>query len=260
MGLTVQPRDGSRISSVELARHCDWTVLTHLPEYGSEFRTTMFKWVCADTPHVATSFDLFGTLVDAERLSDPAAVVATELSDRGVAVPDDWGRVYSEPHVDVPAGAEVSLVDHVRAALASCGVTVPEARVRRAVLAAFETPVTLRPGAEAALDAATDHGPVGLLSNCSVPGLVGRTLDATTLDDETFDAVVASVDCGWRKPDPRAFETLASELDVPIADLVHVGDDPATDGGISDAGGAAVLLDETPLSDVPAEFERRERA
>jgi len=209
---------------------------------------------------VATSFDLFGTLVDAERPSDPAAAVAAELSARGVTVPDDWDRAYAEPHLDAGSGEAVSLVEHVRAVLASRDVTVSEARVRSAVLAAFETPVERRPGARTAIEAASAHGPVGLLSNCSVPGLVGRTLDAARLDPAAFDAVVVSVDCGWCKPDARAFEALATELGVPVDDLVHVGDDPVADAGVADAGGTAVLLEEVPLSDVPSALEGGQEA
>lgn len=56
---------------------------------------------------MATSFDLFGTLVAVDRPADPAAAVGDELRDRGVAVPDDWAAAYAETHVEAPAGAEV---------------------------------------------------------------------------------------------------------------------------------------------------------
>ena len=217
----------------------------------------MFKWVCANAPHVAVSFDLFGTLVDADRVSDPADAVASELSARDVTVPDDWSQLYRDSHVDIPSGAELSLVEHVRAALASRDVSVSESRARRAVLAAFETPVAVRPGAGEALAAASEYGPVGLLSNCSVPGLVTRTLERVSLDPAVFDAVVTSVDCGWRKPDPRAFQQIADDLDVSLDALVHVSDDPVADGGVTEAGGTALLLDEVPLTAIPAALDRR---
>ena len=216
----------------------------------------MFKCVCPNATIVAVSFDLFGTLVAAERPSDPAAALATELSTRDVAVPEDWGQVYCEPHVTAPSGGEVSLVDHVQAALASRDVTITTARARDAVLAAFDRPVSIRPGAADALAAASDRGPVGLLSNCSVPGLVEQTLATTTIGEDAFDAVVTSVGCGWRKPDARAFETVADALGVDVSALVHVGDDPTADGAIADAGGTALLLTEYSLSDVPKLLER----
>lgn len=207
----------------------------------------------------AVSFDLFGTLVAAERPSDPAAAVAAELADRGVAVPDDWGSAYRESHLDAPDGAEVPLPAHVSAALRSRGVdpagTGDGNVVRRAVVAAFDPAVETRDGAEAAVEAAAERGPVGVLSNCSVPQQVRRALTRSSLDRDAFDAVVTSVGCGWRKPDRRAFEAVARRLDVPPGGLVHVGDDPRADGGASAAGATAVLLDEVPMAALPDRLE-----
>jgi FMN phosphatase YigB (HAD superfamily) len=201
---------------------------------------------------VAVSFDLFGTLVGVTRPADPAAAVAGELRSRGVAVPDDFPAAYREPHVDAPDGAEVPLPAHVSAALRSRGVDVSGNAVRRAVVSAFDPEVTTRPGAVAAVDAARERGPVGLLSNCSVPELVGRTLVRSDLSRGAFDAVVTSVGCGWRKPSPGAFEAVADGLGVAPDDLVHVGDTPATDGGVERLGGTFVDVDDTPLEAFPA--------
>ncbi|WP_436926948.1 HAD family hydrolase [Halosimplex amylolyticum] len=204
---------------------------------------------------MVVSFDLFGTLVAVERPDDPAEAVGRELRERGVAVPDDWARAYREPHVAVDPGRETPLSDHVVGALASRDVDADGAVVRAAVRAAFDGPVATREGAEAAVEAAATHGTVGVLSNCSVTGLVERALDRSTIDPERFDAIVASVDSGWRKPDPRAFEAVAAALDAPTERLVHVGDDPATDGAATEAGATPILLSEVPLHDVPAELE-----
>ncbi len=200
------------------------------------------------------SFDLFGTLVDAERPADPAAAVAAELRERGVAVPEDWANAYREPHVDAPPGAEVPLPAHVAAALRSRGITPggEGQAVRRAVVAAFDPEVSTRPGAVEAVAAARDRGPVAVLSNCSVPGLVRTALVRSALPRRGFNAIVTSADCGWRKPDPRAFEAVAERLDLEVGDLLHVGDDPATDGGIEESGGRSVLLSDVDLSTLPA--------
>lgn len=214
---------------------------------------------------IAVTFDLFGTLVSAHRPEDPAAAVAEELRTRDVPVPDDWYDLYATPHVQIEEGRELPLPDHVRAALEESGVdpsTVtqadgPDARgssgdvVTDAVRAAFDHQVSLRDGATAAIDAASQHGRVGVLSNCSVPGLVDRTLERVGLEGQ-FDAVLASVDLGYPKPDRRAFEVAADRLGVDSTALVHVGDDPETDGGIGEIGGTLILLDEVPLSAVPA--------
>jgi HAD superfamily hydrolase (TIGR01509 family) len=203
---------------------------------------------------VAVSFDLFGTLVDVDRPADPAAAVGRELESLGVPLPDDWSTAYRTPQVEAVEGAEISLVEHVRAILHDGGSDRDEAdgrTVRRALLRAFDADVRTRRGARAAVGAAAERGPVGVLSNCSVPGLVARTIDRSTLDPGRFDAVLSSVDIGWRKPDPRAFEAVADRLGVHVSDLVHVGDDPEADGGATDAGARAVLLESVPLVDLP---------
>ena len=208
--------------------------------------------------HSAVVFDLFGTLVTVDDTPEPAAVVADELAVSGVAVPDDWAAAYSEPHIDAPAGAEVPLPDHVAAALASRGIDVAEATARQAVIAAFKPTIETVSGAVEAVAAANEAGSVGLLSNCAVPELVAKTLGRSALDPASFDAIVASVDCGWRKPDPRAFETIADRLGVEAAELVVIGDTPETDGGITDHGGEFVDIADTPLAELPARFSEGE--
>ena len=206
---------------------------------------------------MAVSFDLFGTLVervDSGGDDDPAARVAAELAARDVAVPDDWAAAYRERHIDAPEGAEVPLPAHVSAALASRGVDAPGNAARRAVVAAFDPEVRTCDGAVDAVTAARAVGPVALCSNCSVPELVGRTLVRSALSRDDFDAVVSSVGCGWRKPAAEMFETTATRLDVAPADLVHVGDDARTDGGIEALGGQFVDVAEVPLTALPDEL------
>ena len=214
--------------------------------------TTQFKCDCSNYTNVALSFDLFGTLVDADRSDRPWDAVADALAERSVRVPDDWEAVYRSAHRDYDRGREAPLDEHVRLALESRGVTVTEATVREAVLAAFDVPVTVRDGARDALGAARDRGSVAVCSNCSVPGLVERTLSRAGLawGDFAPDAVVTSVDCGWRKPYEPIFEETARALDVPLSALVHVGDDARTDGGADRVGATAVLLEEMSLTTI----------
>lgn len=204
------------------------------------------------------SFDLFGTLVTVATPDDPAAAVATELEARDVPVPNDWGAAYTESHVDVPSGAELSLVDHVWAALSSRSHSSPRANrrddVAEAVLAAFDAPVRTRPGAVRAVETIAARLPVGVLSNCSVPTLVERTLAESEIDETAFDAVVTSVGCGWRKPNPHAFETVADELDAETEALLHIGDDPSTDGGATAVGAARLLVETVTLAEIADDF------
>ena len=199
------------------------------------------------TATAATGFDLFGTLVALNDPPEPAAAVADALAARGINVPNDWASAYREPYIDAEDGAEVPLPAHVAAALASRGVDVSDTTARQAVIDAFDPVVETRGGAVEAVAAASEIGPVGLLSNCAVPALVARTLRRSALNRAAFDAVVVSVDCGWRKPDRRAFETVASQLGVETADLVVIGDTPTTDGGITDCGGEFIDITETSL-------------
>lgn len=197
---------------------------------------------------MAVSFDCFGTLVDADRPAEPWVAVADALAARDVRVPDDWERAYRTAHREYERGAEAPLDEHVRLALASRGVEIDIATAREATLAAFDAPVTVRDGARAALTAASEHGPVAVCSNCSVPGLVERTLDRADL---AVDQIVTSVDCGWRKPHPTVFEATADALDCSLPDLVHVGDDARTDGGAERTGATTLLLDDVSLAALP---------
>lgn len=203
---------------------------------------------------MALSFDCFETLVTAERPAAPWAAAADELAVRGVAVPEDWEEAYRSSHVSVDRGRELSLVEHTQAALASRGVEADSNTIQTALLAAFDGPVEIREGAADALEAAAAGGPVGILSNCSLPGLVEQTLSRAAFD-VSFDAVVTSVSCGWRKPHDEAFAAAADALGVDLGSLIHVGDDARTDGGARTTDATVVLLDDVPLTEFPAWLE-----
>jgi len=203
---------------------------------------------------VAVSFDCFGTLVDAQRPAEPWVAVADALRARSISVPDDWETAYRSSHVEVEPLAELSLVEHTQAALASRDVEADADTIHDALFAAFDGPVTVVDGARPALRAAAREEPVGVLSNCSVPGLVERTLAQADLAG-AVDHVVTSVDCGWRKPHDRAFTRAAAALGTDVDSLIHVGDDPRTDGGGRTAGVTVILTSETPLTAVPAKLE-----
>lgn len=204
---------------------------------------------------MTVSFDLFGTLVTVERPANPGRAVERELRAAGIPVPDDWPDAFRESHHPVESGRESPLPTHVVAALKSRGIDASPFDVTRAVRQAFEPDVATRPGAEAAVDRARRYGPVAVCSNCAIPGLATRTLRDSKLDLTAFEAVVSSVDVGYLKPDRRAFEAVAGELGCNLESLVHVGDDPETDGGIEKYGGTAVLLTDHELAEIPGLLE-----
>lgn len=258
IGSYVRPTDRRRLSGPSASsRYVTESVVRDGDDGpGTDWPTERFKSAFADHTGVAVTFDLFGTLIEAPKPADPARAIAVELDARGVETPEGWTEAYRTPHVDAPDGAEVPLPAHVAAALRSLGVEPPANAVRRAVVAAFDPDVHTREGAVEAVRAARDCGPVGILSNCSVPELVSRSLIRSAFSREEFDAVVSSVGCGWRKPHPKAFEAIASRLDRPVSELVHVGDSLEADGGIEACGGQAiVLVDGTAMAEVPALLE-----
>ena len=210
---------------------------------------------------MALSFDLFGTLVAADRPSEPWDAAAEALAARSVRVPDDWEDAYRSAHRDYERGREAPLDEHIRLALDSRGVEVTAETATEAVLDAFDSHVTVRDGAIEALDAAAQRGPVAVCSNCSVPGLVERALERADIEarsNHSFDAVVTSIDCGWRKPHRNIFETTADALGVTLADLVHVGDDARTDGGAGRVGAQSILLEDDSLPAIAEQLREEE--
>lgn len=205
------------------------------------------------------SFDLFGTLVTVDRPSAPAKAVAHALEVQGVSVPDDWTEAFGERRIDNSDGAEIPLTDHVVATLASRTNTLNRASLRddveRAIWSVFDPDVRTRDGAATTVETLGERLPVGVLSNCSVPGLAERAIERSSIDRAAFDVVTTSVDCGWRKPDLRAFRAVAEGLGIEVERLLHIGDDPVADGGAVEGGGTALLIDETPIPDVPEVVE-----
>lgn len=197
---------------------------------------------------------MYGTLVDIDRPDKPWAAVADELAARDVRVPTDWETAYRSSHIETEALAEVSLVDHTVAALESRDVYADVSVVFDALLAAFDGPVDPKDGAAAAVEAAAARGAIGILSNCSLPGLVESSIRRADLPVD-FDAVITSVGCGWRKPHDRAFDAVASALGCRTDNLIHIGDDARADGGGQTAGVTVILTDQTPLRNVPKRLE-----
>lgn len=201
----------------------------------------------------AVSFDCFGTLLTVEEPPDPSQAVADALEARGIDIPEEWGTAYRTAYIETDQPLqELPLADHVYALLEahSDRDRSPDVEaVTDAVRGAFETSIQTRTGAVETVSAFSEAVPVAILSNSSVNGLVDRAVAKSDLSADVFDVVRASVDLGWRKPHERTFRAIADELDVDVSSLVHVGDDPRTDGGADRAGARAVIVpDSGPLT------------
>lgn len=206
---------------------------------------------------MAVSFDLFGTLIVADRPEEPATELAESLKTQGVRVPDDWAELYWKPHLDRPKGAETPLDAHIGAILDGHGVAVTDKQIERAIEQVFAPSVETVPGALDVVAWADNRGPIAVCSNCSIPGLVERALDRSAIDRTVFDTVVSSAACGWRKPHPIIFQTVAARLDVEVGSIYHVGDTADADGGIEAIGGQAIILETGEIGDLPDQIENR---
>jgi putative hydrolase of the HAD superfamily len=94
---------------------------------------------------------------------------------------------------------------------------------------------------------------LAVVSNTHSPTMVPRFLSSSGLA-ALFDAVVLSVDVGWRKPHPLLYEAALSRLDIAARDAVFVGDSYDADfAGPSSAGIRSFLIDPHHRFDVPAD-------
>ncbi|RKD94683.1 HAD family hydrolase [Halopiger aswanensis] len=119
------------------------------------------------------------------------------------------------------------------------------------------------PGVEAMLAELRTEYRVGLLTNG--PVRAQRDKLETLGWEDAFDAALVTGELEAGKPDPRAFEAIAAELDVDPADAVYVGDDVDADvTGATNAGmtPVQVLLEDGPDPDprAVAHVEQREIA
>ena len=71
---------------------------------------------------------------------------------------------------------------------------------------------------------------------------VEQDLEAAGLSGDV-DLLLTSVEAGWRKPSPQAFNALAEALGVPASELVYVGNEQKDVQGVQAVGGKAVVID-----------------
>ncbi|HEY0000801.1 MAG TPA: HAD family hydrolase, partial [Actinoplanes sp.] len=113
--------------------------------------------------------------------------------------------------------------------------------------------VTYRPEVVGCLDELAADYRLAVVSNTHQPGLVPGHLAAMGVLDR-FDAVVTSVDLGWRKPHPKIYAAALDTLGIQADAAVFVGDTYDADfAGPERAGIRAFLIDPDRQTAVPDE-------
>ena len=99
-------------------------------------------------------------------------------------------------------------------------------------------------GWQAALAAARQHGPIGLITNFNDGPMQRGKIAGAGLAGQ-FDGLYISGEMGVWKPEPEIFHRAAADLGAAAAECVHIGNSIISDiEGAQAAGMAAVLVEE----------------
>jgi len=188
----------------------------------------------------------------------PATRVGTIDEGRLLAAYDRQTRLLADAWA---RNADVSARDQIADFLRLAGLEGRPEALSDAVAEAFggallEIPPAVFPHGEETLRALKRGGyAVGLVSNTGRTwGRYLRPVQERLGIGTYFDVRVFSDEVGVRKPEPRIFEVALSELGLPPAKVVHVGDDVAADvAGAKAAGLRAVWFDTGFWTDATAD-------
>jgi putative hydrolase of the HAD superfamily len=133
------------------------------------------------------------------------------------------------------------------------GIGADPAELERLYLAEWASGVVVPPGLEEFLTGLRPTCRLAVVSNTHSSVMVPSLLREAGIA-ALFDAVVLSVDVGWRKPHPRMYSAALEALAVPAEEAIFVGDSFRADfAGPSAAGITAFLIDPGRTADVPAD-------
>jgi putative hydrolase of the HAD superfamily len=149
---------------------------------------------------------------------------------------------------------EFSMAATAEAFLAGQALDGSAAEFERRYLAEWSAGVVVPPGVPALLTSLRTRHRLAVVSNTHSPTMVPELLASMGVA-KLFDAVVLSVDVGWRKPHPRIYTTALDALGgVPAAAAVFVGDSYLADyAGPAAVGIPAFLIDPAGTARIPAE-------
>jgi putative hydrolase of the HAD superfamily len=127
------------------------------------------------------------------------------------------------------------------------------AEFERRYLAEWSAGVVVPPGLKDLLAGLRRTNRLAVVSNTHSSTMVPDLLREAGLDD-LFDAVVLSVDVGWRKPHPVIYAAALEAVDTPAGEAIFVGDSYSADfSGPGAAGITALLIDPGKSAEVPPE-------
>ncbi|MGW0802663.1 HAD family hydrolase [Nonomuraea sp. NPDC002799] len=120
-------------------------------------------------------------------------------------------------------------------------------------VAEWSTGVHYLPGLAELIEGLSAEYRLAVVTNTHQPSLVPGHLEAMGLRS-SFDAVVTSVEVGWRKPHPKIYAGALGLLGVAASSAVFVGDTYGPDfEGPERAGMTAFLIDPHRSAGIPAE-------
>lgn len=128
---------------------------------------------------------------------------------------------------------------------------VQTAALVRAYLSEWNTAVVYPPGIADLVGALAHRFRLAVVTNTHQAGLVPAHLSAMGIAAR-FEAVVTSVEVGWRKPHPAIYAAALQRLDITANNAVFAGDSYIADyAGPTAAGLAAFLIDPGQQHSVP---------
>jgi putative hydrolase of the HAD superfamily len=214
------------------------------------------------TTHVL--FDFFGTLVgySPQRCDQEYPRTRAALDELGVTMSADelaaaweetWYPFEERSQLD---HREFSMIDVGTVFLRSLLGREPDPAVTRAVMDVYigewDAGVTHLEGLADWMSGLARDYRLAIVSNVHEAYLVPNHLEKMGLKDR-FDAVILSVEVGWRKPHPEIYATALQALGAQADQAVFVGDTHVADFvGPERAGIKSFLIDPRNLAGVPA--------
>jgi putative hydrolase of the HAD superfamily len=207
----------------------------------------------------AILFDFFGTLAaySPSRVDQGYPRSHRFLREHGAELSyDDFLTGLDDCFAEFDRGSDIDDREFSMGAVAAAflereAIDADPAAFERLYLAEWSAAVVVPAGLDALLSGLRRTRRLAVVSNTHSSVMVPALLRAAGIE-ELFDAVVLSVDVGWRKPHPRMYSAALEALAVPAEEAIFVGDSVRADFlGPSAAGITAFLIDPGKTADVP---------